>query len=141
MVTPINEILEELFQDMGWALTGGWEYVYQEKMLGPEHGLYVDISPEHMAVHGRVGTEELICSQSGWCYATPKPDYDIMLAGLIYFYRLIGQHLDIPQDELAEYSVKWTEKVLRAFTTMTKQQMITMSFKGNQTWIDINHRI
>lgn len=142
MLTPINEILEELIGDIAEASGERWEYLFREKMLGPEHGLYIDITDGYITIHGRLDTEEVIFSDS---YVRKDPDgptnYDIFLSGLIYFYRLIGMHLGV-EDNLAKFSVTMTEQVVKELTASANDgKAVTLSFKDNKAWIDINNLI
>lgn len=136
MLTPISEILEEFTGDIAQAYGTRWQYQFREKMLDPTHGLYIDIARDRITIHGRVNTDDIIFSDSYERRGRGEPDWDIVGAGLIYFYRLMGQWM-CPNACLARYSVDMTQGVLRWMQDSSNVDgVITLSFKGDQSWYD-----
>lgn len=88
MKTPINSILEELVSDVGLALGVEWRYRYQNYYDDPGDGLTIELSIYGMLVHS--GGEAITYGVSD---KASQIDWEVLRAGLIFFYRLIGQHV------------------------------------------------
>lgn len=137
MLTPINEVLEEFVGDFGDAFGIKFNYIFREKMQSPVDGLYIDISSRHLTIHSRsVGVEGF----NSDTYRVPDDavrNNDVLMAGFIYFFRLMGIHMG--EERLARYSVTMTERIGQAVPDDHEEpKLVTISFHGRSSWIDVN---
>lgn len=141
MKTPINSILEEFVSDVGLALGMEWRYQYQNYHDNPDTGLEIQLSIYGILVSGagQCG-EEVETITYGISDKNAVIDWDVLRYAILYFYRLIGQHV-LPEavlknrNALTKFATGMTRSVL---TCMQEDKVVVMSFKDGRN--DLTHR-
>lgn len=135
MKTPINSVLEEFVNDVGLALGMDWRYLYQPYYDDPSAGLEIEISVYGIFISYPTGyNQERTTVTYGISDKHSPVDWETLRAGLIFFYRLIGQHVlpDCVTQKpcgLTKFAVGMTKAVLQG---MRDSRVVLMSFKDGQ---------
>lgn len=130
-MTPINSVLEEFVNDVGLALGMEWRYQYQPHYEDPSSGLEIELSVYGILIHHhhKDATPEVVAY--GISDKRHPVDWEVLKAGLVFFYRLIGQHVLPPVVThqpcgLTKFAVGMTKAVLQG---VRDQRVVVMSFK------------
>lgn len=141
MKTPINSILEEFVNDVGLALGMDWRYLYQKYHDNPDTGLEIQLSIYGILVSGAsLEGGEVETITYGVSDKQAQVDWDVLRYAILYFYRLIGQHV-LPEavlknrNGLTKFATGMTSAALQC---IREHKVVVMSFKDGRN--DLTHR-